>query len=131
MMSLYAGFANLDKFSWIGTLAGGLPNLPGAIKKIETPSDANRFRGPDITNTINKEKVLELIPTLSKESNDKVRLLYVSVGAQDGLITAHRDLRELLTEQGVVFEYIEEPGYGHEWAYWRVAYQDFVQKVFK
>ena len=74
---------------------------------------------------------MELIPALNRESNDKIRLLYISVGAQDGLITAHRDLRDLLAEQGVNHEYIEEPGYGHEWAYWRVAYQAFVQKVFR
>ena len=131
MMSLYAGFANLDKVNWIGSLAGGLPNLPGAVKKIETASDPSRFRGPDFSNTIDKGKYMELIPALNRESNDKIRLLYISVGAQDGLITAHRDLRDLLAEQGVDHEYIEEPGYGHEWAYWRVAYQDFVQKVFR
>jgi enterochelin esterase-like enzyme len=131
MMSFYAGFASLDTFAWIGSLAGGFPNLPGVVKRIDPPSYVDQLRGPDRTNSIDKEKVLELLPTLSEEANDKVKLLYISVGAQDGLITAHRDLRDLLTAQGVDFEYIEEPGYGHEWAYWRVSYQDFVQKVFR
>jgi enterochelin esterase-like enzyme len=130
MMSFYAGFANLDKFGWIGTLAGGYPNLPGVVKKIDTPSYADKLRGPDISNSIDKQKVLELLPTLNKQANDRLKLLYISDGALDGLITAHRDLRDLLAAQGVKFQYIEVPGYGHEWAYWRVAFQDFIQKIF-
>jgi len=131
MMSFFAGLTNLDKFSWIGTLAGGLPNLPGVVKKTDPPANANELRGPDLSNTIDKEKVLELLPTLTRESNNKIKLLYISVGAQDGLITAHHDMIDLLTAQGVTFEYTEEPGYGHEWAYWRVSYLDFVQKIFR
>ena len=131
MMSLYAGFTNLDKFAWIGSLAGGLPLFPGVAKVINTPANAEMYRGPDVSKTIDKEKLLELLPEIEKGANDRIRLLYISVGAQDGLITAHRDLRDLLTAQGVEFEYIEEAGYGHEWAYWRISYQDFAQKVFK
>jgi enterochelin esterase family protein len=131
MMSLYAGLVNLDKFAWVGSLAGGLPNFPGVGKVTDTPANADMYRGPDVSKTIDKEKLLELIPQIEKTANDQLKLLYISVGAQDGLITAHRDLRDLFTAQGVEFEYIEEPGYGHEWAYWRVAYQDFAQKVFK
>ncbi len=131
MMSLYAGFTNLDKFAWIGSLAGGLPLFPGVAEVIDTPADAEMYRGPDVSKTIDKEKLLELLPEIEKAANDRIKLLYISVGAQDGLITAHRDLRDLLNAQGVEFEYIEEPGYGHEWAYWRVSWQDFAQKVFK
>ena len=131
MMSLYAGIANLDKFDWVGSLAGGLPNFPEVAKPIDTPENAEMMRGPDVSKTIDKEKLLELLPALSKESNEKLKLLYISVGAQDGLITAHRDLRDLLVEQGVNYEYVEVAGYGHEWAYWRVSYEDFAQKVFK
>jgi enterochelin esterase-like enzyme len=131
MMAFYAGFANLDTFAWIGSLAGGYPNLPGVVRKIDPPSDVDQLRGPDQTNSIDEQKVRELLPTLNKEANKKIALLYISVGARDGLISAHRDLRDLLAAQGVHFDYVEEPGYGHEWAYWRVSYQDFVQKVFK
>ena len=131
MMSFYAGFANMDTFAWIGSLAGGFPNLPGVIKKIDPPADVEQLRGPDQTNSIDKQKVLELLPTLNAEANKKIALLYISVGARDGLITTHRDLRDLLSGQGVSFEYVEEPGYGHEWAYWRVSYQGFVQRIFK
>ncbi len=131
MMSLYAGFTNLDKFAWIGSLAGGLPLFPDVTKVIDTPPNAEMYRGPDVSKTIDKEKLLELIPQIEEAANDRIRLLYISVGAQDGLITAHRDMHDLLNEQGVEFEYIEEPGYGHEWAYWRVAYQDYAQKIFQ
>ncbi|MDX9774121.1 MAG: alpha/beta hydrolase-fold protein [Bacteroidales bacterium] len=131
MMSLYAGLTNLDKFAWVGSLAGGLPNFPGVAKVTDAPANADMYRGPDISKTIDKEKLMELIPQIDKAANDQLKLLYISVGAQDGLITAHHDLRDLFTAQGVEFEYSEVPGYGHEWAYWRVSYQDFAQKVFK
>ena len=131
MMSFYAGLTNLDTFAWIGSLAGGFPNLPGAVKEIEPPANIDDLRGPDRTRSFDKDTVLKLFPMLNKDANDKIKLLYISVGAQDGLISAHHDLRDLLAAQGVNCEYIEEPGYGHEWAYWRVSYQDFVQKVFQ
>jgi|ADurb_Val_01_Slu_FD_contig_21_2301665_length_1827_multi_5_in_0_out_0_1 enterochelin esterase family protein len=131
MMSLYAAFANLDKFAWVGSLAGGLPNFPGVAKVIDSPANPELFRGPDVSKTIEKEKLLELLPQIESAANDRLKLLYISVGKQDGLVTAHRDFRDLLSAQGVEFDYYEVPGYGHEWAYWRVAWQDFAQKVFK
>ena len=90
MMAFYTGLANLDSFAWIGTLAGGYPNLPGAVRKIDPPSYVDSLRGPDRTNTIDQQVVLDLLPTISADSNEKIKLLYISVGAQDGLITAHR-----------------------------------------
>jgi len=131
MMSLYAGLANIDKFAWIGSLAGGLPNFPGVGVEIGAPEDADNYRGPDVDKTIDKEKLLELLPAIAQESNEKIDLLYISVGAKDGLVRVHRDFRDLLTDRGMEFEYIEVPGYGHEWAYWRVSWEDFAQKVFK
>ena len=131
MMSLYAGFTNLDKFAWVGSLAGGLPLFPGVAKVIDAPANPELYRGPDVTRTFDKEKLLELLPQIEAAANDRLKLLYISVGPQDGLVTAHRDLRDLLTAQGVEFDYYEVPGYGHEWAYWRVSWQDFAQKVFK
>lgn len=131
MLSFVAAFNHIDKFEWVGSLAGGFPLLPGASVDIPMPANADELRGPDIAETIDTGVVLELMPQLNAGANDKLQLLYVSVGAQDGLITTHRDLKAMLDSQDVKAEYIEVPGYGHEWAYWRVALQDFLPRLFR
>lgn len=130
MMTFIAAFNHIDAFQWVGSLAGGFPLLPGASVDIPPPPNANMLRGPDVTKTIDPEKVLQLMPQLNAGANDSLQLLYVSVGAQDGLITANREMRRIIESQGVAAEYIEVPGYGHEWAYWRVALQDFLPRLF-
>jgi len=130
MLSFVAAFNYIDEFTWVGSFAGGFPLLPGASVDIPPPPNASELRGPDLTETIDPKKTLELMPQLNEGANEKLDLLYVSVGARDGLVSAHRTLRDILDAQNVEFEYIEVPFYGHEWPYWRVAYQDFVQKIF-
>ena len=49
----------------------------------------------------------------------------------DGLITAHGAFKELLQEKGVKATIVERPGYGHEWAFWRVSLQDFAARLFQ
>jgi enterochelin esterase-like enzyme len=34
-------------------------------------------------------------------------------------------------EKGVKYTWIELPGYGHEWRFWRLALQDFTPRLFR
>ena len=89
------------------------------------------MRGPDINNTINKEKLAALLPQLDASANAKLRLYYVGIGGEDGLITAHNAYKELLQEKGVHAVIVETHGYGHEWAFWRIALHDFAPRLFQ
>ncbi len=128
--TLYAGFNNLDKFAWTGEFSGGFPLLPDVAVPIDRPANADILRGPDITNTIDPDKFLALHPTLDSSINEKLRLLYLSIGTVDGLITTHGELKNIMNRQGVQYELFEVPGFGHEWGFWRLTLRDFVPRLF-
>ena len=130
-MTLLAAFNNLDTFAWVGIFSAGLPPMPGVAVKIAPPPNAANLRGPDITNTIDKQKLAALLPQLDSNANARLRLFYVSIGSQDGLITAHNAFKELLEEKGVTATIVEKPGYGHEWAFWRVSLKDLAPRLFQ
>jgi enterochelin esterase-like enzyme len=129
--TFYAAFNNLDKFAWVGALSGGFPLLPGVAVPIPPPANAAKLRGPDITNTIDPEKLAALLPQLDAKANSRLRLLYVTIGTEDGLITTHGAVKQLLKSKGVNATIVETPGYGHEWAFWRVALSDLAPRLFQ
>ncbi len=130
-MTLLAAFNNLDTFAWVGIFSAGLPPMPGVAVKITPPPNAANLRGPDVTNTIDKQKLAALLPQLDSNANARLRLFYVSIGSQDGLITAHNAFKELLEQKGVKATIVEKPGYGHEWAFWRVSLKDLAPRLFQ
>ena len=131
-MTLLTAFNNLDKFAWVGTFSAGLPPMPGVGVPINPPlPNAADLRGPDVNNTIDKQKLAALLPQLNASANAQLRLFYVVIGAEDGLITAHNAFKELLREKGVNATAAETHGYGHEWPFWRIALHDFAPKLFQ
>ncbi|MDH3371742.1 MAG: alpha/beta hydrolase-fold protein [Gammaproteobacteria bacterium] len=130
-MLVLVAFNQIDKLGWVRSVSGGFPLMPRGSVDIPPPENADELRGPDITETIDPNEFLALLPQLDASANSRLDLLYVRVGAQDGLITANRAVNAVLKSQGVDAEYIEMPGYGHEWPYWRVARQDFVTTLFQ
>jgi enterochelin esterase-like enzyme len=130
-MTLYAAFNNLDKFAWVGTFSAGLPPMPGVGVPIPAPANAAMLRGPDVTQSIDKAKLAALLPQLNAEANAQLRLLYIAIGAEDGLISAHNAFKELLDQKGVKATIVETHGYGHEWAFWRVSLVDFAPRLFQ
>jgi enterochelin esterase-like enzyme len=84
-----------------------------------------------VNNTIDKQKLADLLPQLNASANARLRLFYVAIGAEDGLITAHHAFQELLKEKGVNATIVEAHGYGHEWAFWRIALHDFAPRLFQ
>jgi enterochelin esterase-like enzyme len=129
-MTLLAAFNNLDRFAWVGTFSAGLPPMPGVGVPIAPPPNAANLRGPDVSNTIDKQKLAALLPQLNSGANARLRLFYVAIGAEDGLITAHNAFKELLNEKGVRATIVESHGYSHEWAFWRICLQDLAPRLF-
>lgn len=59
-----------------------------------------------------------------KEEGRPVPKMYLCCGTEDGLITANRDFRDFLNENGVDLTYVEGPG-KHDWVFW----DTYIKKV--
>jgi enterochelin esterase-like enzyme len=129
--SFYATFNNLDKFSWVGLFSGGYTLLPGVPVNIPAPANAANLRGPDLTRSIDAEKLKALAPQLDAKANARLHLLYVSIGTRDTLTTTHEVFKKLLNDQGVKYQLTEIPGYVHAWPVWRVNLKDFLPRIFQ
>ena len=100
--SLYTGLNALDRFAWIGAFSSG---------GLRDDFDAD-FRG------------------LDAKANDKIRLLWIACGTEDGLIEVNRKFRTWLTSKGVKHEGVETPG-AHTWMVWRRNLATLTPLLFK
>lgn len=105
--------------------------MPGVSVTIDPPANASELRGPDVTHSIDPQKLAALLPQLNASANGKLQLFYVAIGKEDGLITAHNAFKNLLAEKGVKADIVETHGYGHEWAFWRISLTDYASRLFQ
>jgi enterochelin esterase-like enzyme len=99
--SLNFGLGNLDKFAWVG----GFSSAP------------------------NTKKPEELVPD-PEETKRKLKLLFISCGDNDGLISFSKRTHDYLVEKGVPHIYYIEPGV-HDFKVWKNGLYMFSQFLFK
>ncbi|HEU5164386.1 MAG TPA: alpha/beta hydrolase-fold protein, partial [Chitinophagaceae bacterium] len=99
--SLNFGLGNLDKFAWVG----GFSSAP------------------------NTKRPEELIPDPEAAKN-KLKLLWISCGDNDGLISFSKRTHDYLFEKGVSHIYYIEPGV-HDFKVWKNGLYMFSQFLFK
>src|SRR6185436_1689049 len=99
--SLNFGLGNLDKFAWIG----GFSSAP------------------------NTKPPQELVPD-AKAAREKIKLLFISCGASDGLISFSKRTHDYLQQNNVPHIYFIEPG-AHDFKVWKNGLYMFAQLVFK
>ena len=100
--SLLTGLNAIDKFAWIGAFsAGGIP-----------------------------EDFAQDFPGLDANASQRLRLLWIACGTEDGLIKVNRNLRAWLKSKGVQVKEIETPG-AHTWMVWRRNLADFAPLLFR
>ncbi|QJB32009.1 esterase [Chitinophaga oryzae] len=99
--SLNFGLGNLDKFAWIG----GFSSAPNTKMPEELVPD----------------------PTTAKQ---QIKLLWISCGASDGLVTFSRRTHEYLQKNDVPHIYYIEPGV-HDFKVWKNGLYMFSQLIFK
>jgi enterochelin esterase-like enzyme len=99
--SLNFGLGNLDKFAWVG----GFSSAP------------------------NTKRPEELVPD-HDEAKRKLKLLWISCGDNDGLISFSKRTHDYLYEKGVPHIYYIEPG-GHDFKVWKNGLYMFSQFLFK
>ena len=99
--SLNFGLGNLDKFAWIG----GFSSAP------------------------NTKIPAELIPNVSA-AKEKIKLLFISCGASDGLISFSKRTHDYLQQNNIPHIYFIEPGV-HDFKVWKNGLFMFSQMIFK
>ena len=99
--SLNFGLGNLDKFAWIG----GFSSAPNT----KTPQ--------------------ELVPDAAA-AREKIKLLFISCGASDGLISFSKRTHDYLQQNNVPHIYFIEPGV-HDFKVWKNGLFMFSQLIFK
>lgn len=99
--SLNFGLGNLDKFAWVG----GFSSAP------------------------NTRKPEELVPK-PDEAKKKLKLLWISCGDADGLISFSKRTHDYLYQHDVPHVYYVEPG-GHDFKVWKNGLYMFSQFLFK
>ena len=99
--SLNFGLGNLDKFAWIG----GFSSAPNT----KTPQ--------------------ELIPDVNA-AKEKIKLLFISCGASDGLISFSKRTHDYLKQNNIPHIYFIEPGV-HDFKVWKNGLYIFSQLIFK
>ncbi len=99
--SLNFGLGNLDKFAWIG----GFSSAP------------------------NTKPPQELLPNPSL-AKEKIKLLFISCGASDGLIAFSKRTHDYLQQNNVPHIYFIEPGV-HDFKVWKNGLYMFSQLIFK
>ncbi|CAN5475993.1 hypothetical protein BH11BAC5_BH11BAC5_11170 [soil metagenome] len=99
--SLNFGLGNLDKFAWIG----GFSSAP------------------------NTKPPQELVPDVNA-AKEKIKLLFISCGASDGLISFSKRTHDYLQQNNVPHIYFIEPGV-HDFKVWKNGLYMFSQLIFK
>ena len=99
--SLNFGLGNLDKFAWVG----GFSSAPNT----KTPE--------------------QLVPN-PEEARKKLKLLWISCGASDNLITFSKRTHDYLAKNNVPHIYYIEPGV-HDFKVWKNGLYMFSQLIFK
>ena len=100
--SLMTGLNHLDKFAWIGAFSSG---------GLDPDFDAD-------------------FSALDTKASQKLHLLWIACGTDDGLIGINRKLREWLKSKGVELTAIETPG-THTWMVWRRNLSNFTPLLFR
>jgi len=103
--TLRIGLANLDKFHWVASLSAALVGDSVAAPFAKVLSD-------------------------SAKVNRTLKLLYMTIGKDDGLVRGNRAFDAALTSAGIKHTYREGEG-AHTWRVWRRNLYDVAPLLFQ
>jgi enterochelin esterase-like enzyme len=102
------GLKHMDVFAWVGEFSSGLV------------SDAD----------FHLDKYLPGFLENPASVNGRLRLFYLSCGAEDPRFTGQLDLGDVLKAHNIHYVWFPTPG-AHEWKVWRHALADFAPRLFR
>ncbi len=129
--TLYAGLNHLDQFSYVASFSGALIMFPGASRAVLDSANAPMMSSGAMPELAGASALSVDFPNLNSSVNQKLRLLYLSCGEDDRLLTANKQFMDWLTSQGINYKKFLLPGYAHEWPFWRISLSDLLPQLFK
>ena len=66
-----------------------------------------------------------------EQANKQLKLFWLGVGADDGLMAANQKFEQLLVSKGIKHEWTVTPGYAHWWTLWRVYLKTLLTLMFE
>lgn len=100
--SLTVGLNHLDRFAWVGAFSSGGVNT----------------------------NYSEAFPSMDSSANEKLRLLWISCGKDDGLLKPNQAFVDYLKSKDVQLTWTIVPGV-HSWRVWRRNLADFAPLLFR
>lgn len=103
--ALQAGLGHPDAFAWVGSFGAAI-------------------RGESVAQTY--------APFLAnpKLANERLQLLWIGAGRDDGLFPANQALHDALAAKGITHVFHESTG-GHTWVNWRGYFIEFIPRLFQ
>jgi enterochelin esterase-like enzyme len=130
--STFIGLNHPDVFAWVASFSGAIIAWPGAMEPAKAPIQETGAAGPPIPRySLNPDAIVRNMPGLNEGINSKLRLLYISCGLDDGLITSNQQFEAWLTEHKIHFSHEEVPGYAHVWSFWRRSLVEVAPRFFR
>ena len=66
-----------------------------------------------------------------ERTNKDFKLIWLGCGTDDNAINGGRALDKVLTNKGIHHEWVESPGYRHDYQIWRIYLRDLLPKLFR
>jgi enterochelin esterase family protein len=129
--AFWAAFHHLDKFAWVESMSGGYMIVPGAGVESSIPTDPKIPANFRIPMALDPDKLLATLPDLTPAANARLSLFTMASGDKDMLLPQQRALQTTLAARGITVRAVEVPGFGHEWAFWRIALIDMLPRLFR
>jgi enterochelin esterase-like enzyme len=129
--ALFIGLNHPDEFAWVASFSGAVIAWPGAMMPAPVPARSETSALSIPKYNLNPDAIAKNMPGLNESINNKLRLLYISCGLDDGLITSNQQFEEWLTEHDIHFVHNEVPGYAHVWSFWRRSLVEVAPLLFR
>lgn len=122
--SLFIGLNHLDTFSYVASFSGAFVMWPGVRGPVDPAAPRTAVR------QLIPAGIDQSFPTLDSHANDKLHLLYISCGLDDGLLSVNQQYLEWLNKKGIQYKQTQLAGYAHEWPFWRISLADLLPQIF-
>lgn len=132
--ALLHGLSNSQNYAAIGAFSAAVAPLNTGRKDDPMAAATDVVEGfePATQNVMSDEEYAKLDLRLLAEKaveEDRKIPVYMAVGDQDFLLGADTEFKDFLVEKGFDVTWDVIPGYGHEWRFWNIQIEKFLDWI--